>query len=50
MSKDFVFRVLGWEVRIRNIKAYDRLCKEYDEAVDEYCKEQAEILAGENVG
>jgi hypothetical protein len=44
-----VFRVLGWEVSINNIKAYEKWAKEYDEAVEEYCREQAE-LAGEKSG
>jgi hypothetical protein len=54
LKNKYVFRVLGWEISIQNIKAYERFAKEYDEAVDEYCKEQAELeqaeLAGEKVG
>jgi hypothetical protein len=49
LKNEYVFRVLGWEVNIKNIKACEKRDKEYDEAVEEYCREQAE-LAGEKVG
>ena len=49
MKIKYEFRVLGWHICIINIKAYEKSAKEYDEAVEEYCREQAE-LAGEKVG
>jgi ribosomal protein L20A (L18A) len=40
MKSKYVFRVFGWEVSIQNIKAYEKFAKEYDEAVEEHCREQ----------
>lgn len=40
MKIKYEFRVLGWHICIINIKAYEKSAKEYDEAVEEYCREQ----------
>jgi F0F1-type ATP synthase membrane subunit b/b' len=39
LKDTFAFRLFGLEVRLRNIKEYQRRCDEYDKMVEEECKE-----------